>query len=129
MPEVDGLTPTQMRVRMRICWGRVFCPCCNLFSSFHASDHPGCCAGDVIVNATYHMLLVHAAAIMNFDRRCASSMPTEPIYIHVNHHMHTTSICKRGVPICNFLGQIPVCLWGVPECKPGLPMCIRGCVF
>ncbi len=43
--------------------------------------------------------------------------------------MQTKTFCKQGVPICNFLGWIPVCKWGVPVCKWGFPVCVLGHLF
>ncbi len=43
--------------------------------------------------------------------------------------MQTKTFCKWGVPYIIFLGQIPVCKWGVPVCKRGFPVCILGCLF
>jgi hypothetical protein len=43
--------------------------------------------------------------------------------------MHTKTICKQGVPICNYFGPIPVYKQGVPVCIRGLPICIQGCLF
>ncbi len=41
----------------------------------------------------------------------------------------TCSFCKRGVPICKFLGPNPRVQTGSPGCKRGVPVCIRGCLF
>ncbi len=49
--------------------------------------------------------------------------------MYVNHHIQTKTFCKRGVPICNFLSQIPLCKQGAPVCKRGFPICILGSLF